>query len=90
MPESKRRPSVDKKRARAASRAQEREATRGPKASPRWWAPAMVALMVIGLILVVMTYLSGGTLPVQGWGNANLLLGFGIMFVGFLMTMRWR
>lgn len=89
MPESKGRKSVEKKKAQTAGRQQARVAAE-PKASPRWWAPAMVALMVIGLVLVVMTYLSRGTLPVAGWGNWNLLLGFAIMFSGFLMTMRWR
>lgn len=90
MPESKRRPSVEKKRARGARRTEDPAVERAPKPSPRWWAPAMVALMVLGLILVVMTYLSRGALPVEGWGNGNLVLGFAIMFTGFLMTMRWR
>ena len=31
-----------------------------------------------------------GDLPVPGLGNGNLFIGFGIMLVGFLMTMGWR
>jgi hypothetical protein len=28
--------------------------------------------------------------PIADIGNFNILVGFGIMFVGFLMTTRWR
>ena len=58
--------------------------------SPRWWAPTMVTLMVLGLLWVVATYLGRGEIPVPGIGNWNLLIGFGIMMAGFLMTLRWR
>lgn len=60
------------------------------KVSPRWWAPVMVTLMIVGLIVVVVAYVYGGTLPVPSWGNGNLFLGIGIMLVGFLMTLGWR
>lgn len=89
VPESKGRKSVEQNKARAAQRAE--GATAGkPKPSPRWWAPVMVALMVLGLVLVVVTYLSKGTLPVADWGNANLVVGFAVMMIGFLMTTKWR
>lgn len=61
-----------------------------PKESPRWWAPTMVTLMVVGLVSLVVTYLFQGNLPVPGWGNNNLWLGFGLLIAGFLMTTRWR
>ncbi|GAA4429604.1 hypothetical protein GCM10023169_32160 [Georgenia halophila] len=61
-----------------------------PPPSPRWWAPTMVTLMVIGLICVVLTYLMRGDAPVPGLGNWNLAIGFGVMLVGFFMTLRWR
>ncbi len=60
------------------------------KQNPTWWAPAMVTLMVIGLIWVVVTYLTDSRFPVPGIGAWNLAIGFGVMMVGFLMTMRWR
>ncbi|RPF26786.1 MULTISPECIES: cell division protein CrgA [Georgenia] len=62
----------------------------GPRPSPHWWAPTMVALMVLGLVSVVLTYLTQGNLPVPGLGNWNLAIGFGVMITGFFMTMRWR
>ena len=49
-------------------------------ASPRWYAPTMVTLMVIGLLWVVTTYLF----------NGNLYIGFLIMMSGFLGLLRWK
>ncbi|HLS26993.1 MAG TPA: cell division protein CrgA [Beutenbergiaceae bacterium] len=60
------------------------------KQNPRWWAPMMVTLMVIGLVWVVVTYLTDSRFPVPSIGSWNLAIGFGVMMVGFLMTMRWR
>ena len=60
------------------------------KQNPRWWAPTMVTLMIIGLVWVVVTYLSNSQYPIPGAGNWNLVAGFAVMMVGFLMTMRWR
>lgn len=60
------------------------------KLSPRWWAPTMVTLMIVGLILVVIYYVSGGKLPIPPIGNWNLAVGLGVAFIGFLMTLRWK
>lgn len=62
----------------------------GPKQSARWWAPTMVALMIVGLTWVVVTYLSDSQYPIPTIGSWNLLAGFAVMMAGFLMTMRWR
>ena len=58
--------------------------------SPSWWAPVMVTLMIIGLIWVVVYYLSSAAYPIPGIGNWNLLIGLVIALIGFLMTLRWR
>ncbi len=60
------------------------------KHSPKWWAPLMVTLMLVGLVVVVLAYVFSGNAPIPGLGNGNLFLGFGVMLVGFLMTMGWR
>ena len=90
MPESKRRKAaVDKKKRQTEIDITE---NRTPKASPRWYAPLMVALMLIGLAIVVTAYVSGGRFPITAFsnGNYNLFFGFGVMVVGFLMTMGWK
>ncbi|WP_022917350.1 cell division protein CrgA [Ruania albidiflava] len=81
MPESKRR----KKPAYTPP-----PASSAPEQNPRWWAPTMVTLMILGLVWVVATYLAQSAWPIPGIGNWNLAIGFGIMMIGFVMTMRWR
>ena len=66
-----------------------------PKINPRWWVPVMLGLMIVGLVWIVVFYLTQGEYPVtsiNGWvvGSWNLVIGFGIIMVGFLMTTRWR
>jgi hypothetical protein len=61
-----------------------------PKPSPRWWAPVMVGLMIVGLLWIVTFYISQQAYPMPGMGNWNLAIGFGILLVGFGMTTRWR
>ena len=68
-------------------------------ASPRWYAPTMVTLMVIGLLWVVTTYLFNGLYPLPYFAkhhatdwlvNGNLDIGFLIMRSGFLGLLRWK
>ena len=35
-------------------------------------------------------YITSGQLPVPAWASWNIVAGFGIAIVGFLMTTRWR
>lgn len=61
-----------------------------PKPNPRWWAPVMVGLMILGLLWIVTFYIAQQAYPVPGIGYWNLAIGFGILLVGFGMTTRWR
>lgn len=58
--------------------------------SPQWYAPVMVGFLVLGLIWIVVYYLSQTEYPVPDIGNWNLVAGFGILLVGFGMLTRWR
>lgn len=89
MPESKKRKKVEERRIAASRNQQERPAPEIPR-SPRWWAPVMVTLALIGLLVVVVAYVSQGQAPVPGFGNGNLFIGIGLMLAGFLMTMGWK
>jgi len=55
-----------------------------------WFKPVMFSFMLIGLVWIIVFYVSGTSLPVPQLGSWNILVGFGIAFVGFLMTTRWR
>jgi hypothetical protein len=61
-----------------------------PKPSPRWFAPAMVSLMVVGLAWIVTYYLSEAKYPIPHLTHGNLVIGFAVLLVGFSMMTRWR
>lgn len=58
--------------------------------NPVWFKPVMIGFMLIGLAWVLVFYLSNSQWPIPGIQAWNLVIGFGIAFIGFLMTTRWR
>lgn len=58
--------------------------------NPVWYKPVMFGFMLIGLVWIIVFYVSQTSWPIPTLGPWNILIGFGIMFVGFLMTTRWR
>jgi hypothetical protein len=58
--------------------------------SPRWLAPTMIGLMLFGLAWIVTYYTSSGNLPIEAINDWNLLVGFGFIGAGFLLSTRWR
>ena len=58
--------------------------------NPVWFKPVMFGFMLLGLVWIIVFYISQGALPVPAFGAWNILVGFGIAFIGFLMTTRWR
>ncbi|NEG95570.1 cell division protein CrgA [Bifidobacterium sp. SMB2] len=65
------------------------ESIKGTKSNPSWFVPVFCALLIIGLIWVVVYYMTG-KYPIPGIDAWNLAIGFAIMLVGFLMTMGWH
>ena len=59
-------------------------------ANPVWFKPVMFGFMLLGLVWIIVFYISQGTLPIPSLASWNILVGFGIAFIGFLMTTRWR
>jgi hypothetical protein len=58
--------------------------------NPAWYKPVMFGLMLAGLVWILAYYISGGQLVISAVGSWNIAIGFGVMFVGFLMTTRWK
>jgi len=58
--------------------------------NPVWFKPLMFGLMLLGLAWILTYYISGIGWPIPMIGAWNIAVGFGIMFVGFLMTTRWK
>ncbi len=89
MPESKKRKRPDHTPRPVAGRA---VAKKGP--SPRWLAPLMLFLFGLGILWLVVFYITetrmGGLPVVSEIGNGNLLVGFGFIIVGFALSTQWR
>jgi hypothetical protein len=83
---------VSRKRKKAAP--PPRPASTGPakrKPSPVWLAPLMLALFGLGVLWLVVFYLTQGDMPVVGGlDDWNLLVGFGFILAGFALSTQWR
>jgi hypothetical protein len=59
---------------------------------PRQWvAPLMVTFLVLGLLWIVVYYLTEANLPLMSaLGGWNLVIGMGLITAGFLAATKWR
>ena len=69
-----------------------KKAAKGAKyGSGRWVAPTMVALFLLGLAWIVVFYITQGDIPLMSsLGNWNIVVGFGLIGAGFVVSTRWR
>lgn len=58
--------------------------------NPVWFKPIMFGFMLLGLVWIIVFYLSQGAWPIPGIDAGNIAIGFGFLIIGFLMTTRWR
>jgi len=58
--------------------------------NPVWFKPLMFGFMLVGLLWIILFYISQGQFPIPALQSWNIVVGFGIAFIGFLMTTRWR
>lgn len=58
--------------------------------SPRWLAPLMVALLILGLVWIVVYYVTGAQYPIPGISHGNLLVGFALILAGFGLATQWK
>lgn len=55
------------------------------------YVTVMLGTMLLGLVWLVVNYLAGDKIEFMvALGPWNFLIGFTLMIVGLLMTMRWR
>lgn len=67
----------------------------GEPLNPVWFKPVMFGFMIVGLIWIITYYVTSAQFPLGAatplnLGNWNILIGFGIAMVGFMMTTRWK
>ena len=55
-----------------------------------WVAPLMLALFLIGLAWIVVFYVTTGSLPVEALGKWNIVIGFGFIAGGFVVSTQWK
>lgn len=52
--------------------------------------PLMVGCFLLGLLWIVVYYLSNMTYPVSALHGWNMAVGFGLIIAGFIASMRWK
>jgi len=65
-------------------------ASSAPAPNPTWWVPVLVTLLLLGLLWIVVFYVTQGAFPIARFGYGNLAAGFALLLGGFAMAMRWR
>jgi uncharacterized membrane protein (DUF485 family) len=55
-----------------------------------WVAPLMLAFFIVGLAWIVLFYVTEGSLPVDALGNWNIVVGFGFIAGGFVVSTQWK
>ncbi|MGB7980817.1 MAG: cell division protein CrgA [Candidatus Nanopelagicales bacterium] len=58
--------------------------------SPRWLVPAMLTSFVLGLLWIVVYYIVPDNPVMEPLDNWNVLVGFGLIMVGFGLSTKWR
>jgi hypothetical protein len=60
------------------------------KVSPPWLVPTMLGSLIIGLVWIVLFYVSQEKLPVSAFGPGNLVIGFAFLVGGVVLATRWH
>jgi hypothetical protein len=59
--------------------------------SPRWVGFTVLALLLLGVVWLVVAYMTEGTVWIQeDLGNWNVAVGFGLIASGFALATQWR
>jgi hypothetical protein len=87
MPKSRIRKKVKEER---TVQAQVVQSTPEPTESPRWLAPLMLAMFLLGLAWIVVYYITQTKYPVPNLGAWNMGIGFVFVGIGFSLATRWR
>jgi hypothetical protein len=60
------------------------------KVSAPWLVPTMLACLIIGLVWIVLFYVSQQKLPIDALHAWNLVVGFGFLVTGVVLSTRWH
>lgn len=79
----------------AAKAAKPKKVRESADDNPTWYKILMFGSMLIGLAWILVFYISSARFPLGSAtginiGNWNILVGFAVAMVGFIMTTRWK
>ena len=60
------------------------------KSGRGWVAPLMLAMFVVGLVWIVVYYVTSGSWPLPAAGNWNIVIGFAFIAAGFGVSTQWK
>ena len=60
------------------------------KVSPPWLVPTMLGSLILGLVWIVIFYVSQQALPIKAFGAGNLVIGFGFLVGGVILSTKWH
>ena len=80
---------IEEERLRQIAAEMSAAGSEGTRHTPTWYVAVMLGLMILGLLWICTFYLTQGLFPIVGLGSWNILIGFGMALVGFLMMSRW-
>ena len=58
--------------------------------TPLWYKVIMFSLLVVGILWIIVYYITSGLYPVPSIGGGNIGVGVGALMVSMLMMTRWR
>ena len=58
--------------------------------SPRWLVPLMLGCFLVGLLWIVLYYIAPDMPVMSTFGRWNMVIGFGLIMVGFGLSTKWR
>jgi hypothetical protein len=71
------------------------KAKKSNEGNPAWFLPVTLTFLVVGLIWIMVYYISQTLYPLGSGtpfniGPGNIIVGFGLMMVGFGFLTRWK
>jgi hypothetical protein len=60
------------------------------RVSPPWLVPTMLGCLIVGLIWIVVFYVSQQDLPIKAFGPGNLVIGFAFLVTGVVLSTKWH
>ena len=73
-----------------ASELRLREIAREMEQTPLWYRVIMFSLLAVGILWIIVFYITQGLFPIPDLGMWNVSVGVGAMMVSMLMMTRWR